>query len=295
MKTSAILSTLLVAASISTPVFAQNKWGEPTVHQHYYEAPEVPENVTFAGDPIDLTRSDRHERMDREMLAFAYSHQLTILMLKRSTRYFPQIEPILKEYGIPDDLKYLMVIESNLVPTIVSPAGAAGLWQLMAATARQYGLEVNENIDERYHVEKATRAACKYLKEAYQKYGDWMTVCASYNAGQGRISGALESQKASSAMDLWLVEETSRYMFRVLAAKLFLENPEKYGFHLDKEDYYKYEEPKESVTVTDPVENLAVFAKNHGTTYLELRTANPWLRGMSLQNKTHRTYNILIP
>ena len=164
-------------------------------------SPTVPEQVTFDGETIDLRRYDRRERMDREMMAFTYMHSTTMLLIKRANRYFPIIEPILKANGIPDDFKYLMVIESNLNNIARSPAGAAGLWQFMPATGREFGLEVNENVDERYHIEKATVAACKYFKQAYAKYGDWMAVSAAYNAGQGRISSQLDQQLASHAMD----------------------------------------------------------------------------------------------
>ena len=263
--------------------------------QMVYTAPKTPSSVEFAGTTVKLDNSDLRERMDREMLAFTYAHQNTILMIKRSKRIFPQIEPILKECGIPDDLKYLMAIESNLSPTAVSTAGAAGLWQFMAATGRQFGLEVNENIDERYHIEKATRAACKYLSDAYKKYGDWMTVAASYNAGQGRISSELAKQQVDSAMDLWLVEETSRYMFRILTAKLFLENPATYGFQLEEDDYYQYEEPEKVIKVTTTIPDLAAFAKKNGTTYRQIRLANPWLRQTSLQDKSGKVYEVVIP
>lgn len=263
--------------------------------QMVYTAPKVPSKVDFAGTVVDLKKTDHRERMDREMLAFTYSHQNTILMLKRTKRIFPQIEPILKECGVPDDLKYLMAIESNLLPTAVSSAGAAGLWQFMAATGRQFGLEVNENIDERYNIEKATRAACKYLLDAYKKYGDWMTVAASYNAGQGRISSELSKQKVDSAMDLLLVEETSRYMFRILAAKLFLENPADYGFRLEEDDYYQFEEPAKVIKVTSTIADLATFAKQNGTTYRQIRLANPWLRQSSLQDKSGKVYEVIIP
>lgn len=191
-------------------------------------SPTVPEQVTFDGETIDLRRYDRRERMDREMMAFTYMHSTTMLLIKRANRYFPIIEPILKANGIPDDFKYLMVIESNLNNIARSPAGAAGLWQFMPATGREFGLEVNENVDERYHIEKATVAACKYFKQAYAKYGDWMAVSAAYNAGQGRISSQLDQQLASHAMDLWLVEETSRYMFRLLAVKEIFKNPQRW-------------------------------------------------------------------
>ena len=173
-------------------------------------------------------------------------------------------------------------------------AGAAGLWQFMSGTGREFGLEVNSNIDERYHVEKETRAACKYLKEAYAKYGNWLCVAAAYNAGQGRISTQLQKQMVSQAADLWLVEETSRYMFRLLAAKAVISNPQRYGFLLKREHLYPAI-PYTEVTVTTGIDNLAQFAKNKGITYAQLKDANPWLRDTSLMNKSGRTYILKIP
>ena len=167
-------------------------------------SPSVPDKITFAGQAIDLLRYDHRERMDRELMSFTYMHSTTMLMVKRANRYFPVIEPILKANGLPDDFKFLAVIESNLNPLAKSPAGAAGLWQFMPATGREFGLEVNSNIDERYHIEKETKAACKYLKDAYQKYGNWLCVAAAYNAGQGRISTQLQKQMVDQAVDLWL-------------------------------------------------------------------------------------------
>ena len=254
----------------------------------------VPASVTFCGKTIDLTRFDRHERMDRELLAFTYMHSTSIQMFKKANRYFPIVEPILKEHGIPDDFKYLMVIESSCNPLARSVAGAAGLWQFMQSTGREYGLEVNKNIDERYHVEKSTIAACQYLKEAYEKYGNWLSVAASYNAGQARITSELSKQQAEKATDLWLVEETSRYMFRLLAAKEVFCNPQRFGFLLKREQLspaMKYNE----VTVTTGIDTLANFAKQHGISYRELKDANPWLRQDFLQNKSGRTYVLKIP
>ena len=256
--------------------------------------PSVPEQATFDGETIDLHRYDRRERMDREMMSFTYMHSTTMLMLKRANRYFPIVEPILKANGIPDDFKYLMVIESSLNPIARSPAGAAGLWQFMPATGREFGLEVNDNIDERYNVEKATVAACKYFKQAYEKYGDWMAVSAAYNAGQGRITAQLDKQLADHAMDLWLVEETSRYMFRLLAAKEIFNNPQRFGFLLKREHLYP-PIPYKKVTITTAIENLDEYAKQNGITYAQLRDANPWLREHSLKNKTRRTYVLHIP
>lgn len=257
-------------------------------------SPTVPTEVTFDGEKIDLRRYDRRERMDREMTAFTYMHSTTMLLIKRANRYFPIVEPILKANGIPDDFKYLMVIESNLNNVARSPAGAAGLWQFMPATAREFGLEVNDNVDERYNIEKATVAACKYFKQAYAKYGDWMAVSAAYNAGQARISSQLEKQLASHAMDLWLVEETSRYMFRLLAAKEIFSNPQRYGFLLKREHLYP-PIPYKKVTINTPIENLDEYAKQQGITYAQLRDANPWLREHSLKNKSGKTYVLNIP
>ena len=200
--------------------------------------PTVPEQAVFDGDTIDLRRYDRRERMDRELMSFTYMHSSTMQMIKRANRYFPVIGPLLKANCIPDDFKYLMVIESNLNPIARSPAGAAGLWQFMPVTAREFGLEVNDNVDERYHIEKATAAACRYFKQAYAKYGDWMAVSASYNAGQGRISSQLDKQLADHAMDLWLAEETSRYMFRLLAVKEVFGNPQRFGSLLKREQLF---------------------------------------------------------
>ncbi|WP_300851613.1 lytic transglycosylase domain-containing protein [uncultured Bacteroides sp.] len=257
-------------------------------------SPVVPDKISFAGQDVDLTRYDLRERMDREQLAFTYMHSTTMLTIKRANRFFPLIEPILKENGLPDDLKYLAVIESNLNPLARSSAGAAGMWQFMQTTGREYGLEVNTNVDERYHVEKATRAACKYLKDAYQKYGDWLSVAASYNGGQGRISTELKRQLADQATDLWLVEETSRYMFRLLAAKAIISAPQRYGFLLKREQLYP-PIPCTETSVDTTIDNLAQYARSRGITYAQLKDANPWLRDTSLQNKSRRTYVLKIP
>ncbi|WP_291530688.1 lytic transglycosylase domain-containing protein [Bacteroides sp. UBA939] len=257
-------------------------------------SPAVPDKISFVGQEIDLKRYDHRERMDREQMSFTYMHSTTMLTIKRANRFFPIIEPILKENGVPDDIKYLAVIESNLNTLARSPAGASGIWQFMQTTGREFGLEVNTNIDERYHVEKATRAACKYLKDAYRVYGNWLCVAAAYNAGQGRISSEMKKQLVDQAVDLWLVEETSRYMFRLLAAKAIISNPQRYGFLLKREDLYP-PIPYTEVTVNTGIDNLAQFAKNKGITYAQLKDANPWLRDTSLQNKSGRTYVLKIP
>ena len=279
--------TAFLAISIPTLLHAQ---AAPT----NYSTHDVPSSVTFCGKNIDLTRYDRYERMDRELLAFTYMHSTSIQMIKKANRYFPIVEPILKANGIPDDFKYLMVIESNLNPNARSSAGAAGLWQFMQTTGREYGLEVNKNIDERYHVEKSTEAACKYLKDAYAKYQDWIAVAASYNAGQARISTQFEKQQVDDMLDLFLVEETARYVYRIIAAKIMFSNPSAFGFRLRTKDLYM-PIPYKEVSVNTGILNLAEWAKKQGITYALLKNMNPWLRDNFLQNVSKRTYTIKIP
>lgn len=261
----------------------------------HFKAPRVPDYVVFAGDTVRMDRLDFRERMDRELLSFTNMHTNSMLMLKRSRRVFNQVVPILKAQGIPEDLKYLMAIESNLDPTAVSVAGASGLWQFTKATAGTYHLEVNAEVDERFHIEKETKAACDFLKDAYRKFGDWMTVAASYNAGQAGITARLSEQKQTSALDLWLTEETSRYMFRLLACKLFFENPAAFGFQISPTDMYPVQRPRKTVTVKEPISSLVDFAISQGTTYAALRYANLWLKDTKLTNKTGKTYQIVIP
>jgi len=257
-------------------------------------SPELPECLEFAGVVYDLTRSDLRERLDREIINLTYTHAATLLVIKRANRFFPEIEPILKANNIPDDFKYLALIESNLIPDNRSPAGALGLWQFMEATAKEYGLTVNSNVDERLNIEKATVAACKYIRDAYKIYGDWTSVMASYNAGMLRISKELEKQKVKSAMDLWLVSETSRYIFRIFAAKIIFSDPQKYGFLITKEQLYPPMEYKK-VKVNNSIDDLVTFANEHNINYLQLKTANLWLRDTTLQNKNGTEYTILIP
>ena len=268
---------------------------ERTVVQESPRAPKVPDIMVFAGDTIRFDRVDMRERMDRELIAFTYSHTNSLLMLKRSTRIFPQVEPLLAANGVPDDLKYLMAVESNVSETAVSVAGAAGLWQFMRDVGREFGLEVTATVDERYNIRKETEAACDYLKKSYARFGDWMTVAASYNGGVNGIARKREQQQQPKAMDLQLVEETSRYMFRILVAKMFFENPESFGFKLEADEYYPYIPPKRTVFVSQSIDDLAEFAGRYGLSYAQLRRANPWLRDMKLAAKTGKTYEILIP
>lgn len=257
-------------------------------------SPVVPASVTFADKKISLDDNDMWERLDRELAAMSYTHGNTLLAIKRANRYFPVIAPILKEQGVPADMIYLAAIESTLNPFAVSPAKAGGMWQFMPSTAKEYGLEVSNEIDERYDIEKATRAACKYLKNAYAKYGNWESVAASYNGGMARITNELAAQQATSAYDLWLADETMRYMFRLLAMKMIMENPSDYGYRLSASQLYQPYEYT-SVKVSGPVDDWAQWALDHGTDYRTLREHNPWIRAKSLTNKTGKTYTVLVP
>ncbi|HZK03214.1 MAG TPA: lytic transglycosylase domain-containing protein [Bacteroidaceae bacterium] len=281
--------------SIENSMFDQKNQIDEKKITYVGNPPPVPEFVVFAGDTILLNRADLRERMDRELVAFTFAHSTSVLIVKRANRFFPIIEPLLKENGIPEDLKYLMAIESNIDPTALSSAGAAGLWQFMQATGRSCGLEINANVDERYNTEAATKAACVYLRDSYNKYNDWITVAASYNAGQQGISKRLEKQRQISAIDLWLVEETSRYMFRILAAKMLLENPGSFGFYFTKEQLYPFIPPKEVLIVDYSIPCLVDFAEARGITYAQLKRANLWLREDKLNNSSKKRYKIIIP
>lgn len=256
--------------------------------------PSIPSSVKFAGSEIDLDPIHMWERLDRELTAITYTHGNTLLAIKRANRYFPVLAPILKKNGLPADMIYLAVIESTLNPRALSPAKAAGLWQLMPATGKEYGLEVNDDVDERYDPVKATEAVSRYLKNAYAKYGNWESVAASYNGGMARISKELGAQQAESAFNLYLADETMRYIFRMLAMKLIMENPSAYGFNLTADQLYQPIVYK-TVEVSGPVDDWAAWAKEQGIDYLTLREHNPWIRSKSLPNKTGKTYNVNIP
>ncbi|MGV8963455.1 MAG: transglycosylase SLT domain-containing protein [Candidatus Saccharimonadaceae bacterium] len=255
---------------------------------------EIPERMIFAGEAYTFDRYDMHERLDRELNSFTYFHSTTLLLIKRANRIFPIIEPILKQYGIPDDIKYLAVIESSLDPRAVSPAGASGLWQFMPATATQFGIEVTAEVDERYSIEKSTIAASRYLKDAYRKYGSWSAAALSYNGGQGRITQELRNQQTNESLDLWLVDETTRYYYRMLAIKLVFENPPQYGFIIRPHQLYKPMVFKD-VEVSTAIPDLVNFAKQYGLTYAQLKDFNSWLRSTKLTVRSPKSYTIKIP
>lgn len=253
----------------------------------------IPDSIMFAGEPIPLQNFDVRESLDKEIHKIAYWHSETLLYLKRANRYFPEIEKILNANGIHDDFKYMAVTESGLTNS-VSPAGATGFWQILKATGQSYGLEINNEVDERYHIEKSTVAACKYLKDAYRKYKNWSLAAASYNAGMGNLDKVITAQKANSYYDLLLNEETSRYVYRIIAFKLIMSEPQKYGFKISKDDLYS-PIPVRQVTLDSAVTDFAAYAKQFDTNYKMLKYFNPWLRDSFLTNKTGKSYTILIP
>lgn len=264
----------------------------PVFHVMKTSDVEFPDKFSLAGERVPLERIDVTEAFKKELIVNTYLHSHTIQVLKHAPRYFHTIEPILKEEGVPDDFKYLAVIESSLNPLAVSYAGAVGIWQLMSGTAKELGLEVTNDVDERYHLEKATRAACAYLKKAYQKFGSWTLAAASYNGGMNMLSKQQDRQKETNFYDLLLGEETGRYVYRLLALKQIMEEPHLYDFYV--EQLYPVE-PVTLVKVTQSIKDLAEFAKEHGISYKTLKRFNPWLRQTSLKIGKHKTYHIAIP
>lgn len=254
---------------------------------------DIPDDLNFAGEAAPLLDPEVMERVDREFLVNTYWQSNAVLLMKRAKKYFPIIEPILAKNGVPDDFKYLAVAESGL-QNVVSPAGATGFWQIMRATGREYGLEVNDNVDERYHVEKSTQVACDYLKKWKDRFGSWTLTAAAYNAGPGAIQKYLKMQQVDNYYDLLLGQETGRYVFRIMAIKEILSSPEKYGFQLEKEDYYT-QVPTFKVEVDTAVTNWADFAGLYEINYKILKRHNPWLRESHLNNSSRKKYIIEIP
>ncbi len=253
----------------------------------------LPPEVTFAGEKMPLDNFDTRESLEREILTSAYRHSSTILIIMRAHRYLPLIEKILRKNNIPDDFKYLVAAESEY-SNMVSPAGATGFWQIMPATGREEGMEINTVVDERYDVERSTQFACDYFIRSYQKYGNWTLTAASYNGGRGGISEQIEIQHQNNYYDLLLTEETARYIFRAVAYKLVITDPQKYGFNLTEKDLFpelKYFEVKVDSAITD----FSAFAGKFGTNYKMLKFLNPWLRKPYLTPKPHKEYLIKIP
>ena len=282
---------LLVGSSFLQPNSAFKSYGLSDPSKVF--ALDIAENYSFAGETVTLDEHDLRERMDKELLVNTYWQSNTMLMIKRSNKYFPTIERILKEEGVPDDFKYLAVIESGL-ENVNSPAGAKGFWQIMKTTGREMGLEVNSNVDERYHIENATRVACTYLKKAKKKLGSWTLAAASYNRGITGINRLLEKQQAETYYDLLLNSETRRYVFRILAMKEILSKPAHYGFVFEAQDLYT-EIPVYTVEVDTAISNIARFAKTMGVNYKQMKIHNPWLLQNHLNNKSRKLYHIKLP
>ncbi|MDC3344718.1 lytic transglycosylase domain-containing protein [Flavobacteriaceae bacterium] len=257
------------------------------------KALKIPNGLSFAGEKVPTELDDIKERMDRELLVNTYWQSNGLLLIKRAHKYFPLIEPLLKKYGIPDDFKYLVVAESGLENNS-SPAGAAGFWHFLKSSAKEYGLEVNQNVDERYNLEKSTKVAAEYLKKSKKRFGTWTLAAAAYNAGNARIARNLKKQQVTNYYDLLLNSETSRYVFRIVALKEVLSNPRKYGFEFEEDDLYNLPDIK-TVKVDTVITNIASFAKKFKTNYKELKLNNAWLRENKLNNKSRKLYKIKIP
>ena len=257
------------------------------------EALDIPNVMTFAGEKVPLQDTDVRERLDREIHVNTYWHSNMLLMIKKANRFFSEIEPLLKKYNLPDDFKYLAVAESGL-DNVTSHAGASGFWQFMKATGKEYGLEINNYVDERYNLELATKVAAQYLINSKELFGSWTNAAAAYNAGNAGITKQMKRQDATDYYSLLLNSETGRYVFRILAFKEILSNPEKYGFYVDQQDLYQAI-PTKTIIIDTPVEDFAKFAKQQGINYKILKIHNPWLRDTYLKNASGKAYSIKIP
>jgi len=272
---------------------ADSDYQKAFLHSNKIFSLVLPDKAEFAAEEAPMGLYYVREGLDRELMVNTYWHSSTLLMLKKSNRYFHIIIPILKKHNIPEDFKYLALIESGLT-NVKSPAGAAGFWQIIPGTAKNFGLEISEQVDERYDIEKATEAACKLLRGSYNKFGSWTLAAAAYNVGEGRIAKELERQKANNYYDLYLPDETMRYIFRIIALKLLYEHPTEYGYFIRKKDLYP-PIPTYSVTIDSSITNLPVFAKSMKINYRLLKEFNPWLRSDKLTNPAKKKYILTFP
>lgn len=300
MKKKAIIAACCVAAVVfaGTCCWAVTKASpeEETVRYDYRNtltSPPVPDHMEFAGEKVPLDVYWVHESLDRELVINCYQHSKTLRIFKLSSRVFPVIEKILREEGVPDDFKYLCVAESGL-ENVTSPANAGGYWQFIPSTAKIYGLEISNDVDERCNLEKSTRAACKYLKKLKGQFGSWTMAAAAYNRGEGGLQSAVDDQRQKSYWDLWLNAETSRYLFRILSFKLLFENPQEYGITICPAQMYHPVETKK-VTVNSTIASLPRFAEEHHVTYREVRNLNPWIKNNRLTVAAGKSYQIELP
>jgi hypothetical protein len=285
-----IVGLLSVAFSVDE---SENLDQKPSIMDYNVYALPIPEQLDFSQELVPLNMPDIKERMDRELLVNTYWQSNGLLLFKRANKFFPIIEPILESYGVPNDFKYLALIESGL-QQVSSPAGAKGFWQIMKSTGKEYGLEINNNVDERNNIKLSTQVACQYLLKAKEKFGSWTLAAASYNAGMGRISSELERQSVSDYYDLLLGEETGRYLFRIIALKEIMLHPKKYGFNFNEKDLYTYA-PTIEIEIDTTVADFVLFSKDFGINYKQLKLHNPWLREKFLNNKTRKKYTIELP
>jgi len=289
------LCTLVIITALLTNAISTQNSTDPknTSDSYKIKALKLPPNLNLAGERVPLEQADIKERMDRELLVNTYWQSNGLLLIKRANKYFPILEPLLKKYGLPDDFKYLCVAESALIDE-TSSAGAAGFWHFMKGTGKEFGLEINKNVDERYDIEKSTKVAADYLKKSYERFGSWTLAAAAYNAGNARVSRSLKAQGVTSYYDALLPDETERYVLRIIALKEVLSNPKKYGFIFDENDLYTLQKTR-TVKVDTIITNIALFAKKFDTNYKELKLHNPWLRQNKLNNKSRKMYEIKIP
>ena len=288
-----VLSITILSITFFNAVYVSNVASKNTAETYNIRALKIPDGLTFAGEKVPTERFDIKERIDRELLVNTYWQSNGLLLIKRAHKYFPIIEPMLKKYGLPDDFKYLAVAESGLENNS-SSAGAAGFWHFLKSSGREYGLEVNKNVDERYNLEKSTVVACEYLQDAYDKFGNWTMAAASYNMGKNGASRKIDKQGSNNYYNLFLNSETARYVFRIIAVKEIMENPRKYGFMFRDKDMYTMPNYT-TVEVDSTIVDLADFAKKNGINYKLLKQFNPWLRSTSLPDKSRRKYILKIP
>ena len=286
----AIVSFLIIGQF----AFHQEKKERANGDSHQWHAPSIPAKMEFAGEPVPLDNWDVRERFDRELLFNYYWQNNVLYMMKLANRHFPVIKERLKANGVPEDFKYLCIAESNLLANAVSKAGAVGYWQFLSGTASEYQLEVNDKVDKRRHIIESTDAACKYLKQAYNKFGTWTAAAASYNCGQGGYQQQANLQRTMNYYDLFLPEETNRYIFRILTFKYLLENAKELGFSLDSDELYQPLKTK-AVVINKPINSITQFAIDNGTNYKTVRLLNPWLTSKSLFASPSKTYVVLLP
>jgi len=293
LYTALFIFSLSLIKYFTFSVDKENDTYQSSYHENYnIYALDIPESLDFSEENVPLDMADIRERFDRELLVNSYWQSQTLLFIKRSHKYFPIIEPILKSKGVPDDFKYIALIESGLSKA-VSPSGAAGYWHFLEKTAQEFGLEVNDEVDERYNLEKSTEAFCDYILEANKKFNNWTLAAASYNMGMSGLKKQVDRQKVYNYYDLLLNEETGRYVFRLLAVKEILESPNKYGFNFRPQDLYKFYDYK-TITINSSIEDMAVFSEENGINYKILKELNPWLRQGYLHNSKNKEYKIKI-